>query len=133
MSNDLRISYLPLPDATPESELEALAAVYSFLIQSHVNREAATTGGGNDHKKGGEEACMPGPPGVARTRLPAHPDELRNWRNVAFVEASGKPPPPPHNMRAVPSEAPLGEAGPREGSCSDNRNEGTERRARRGR
>jgi hypothetical protein len=94
MSNDLGISYCPLPNAIPESELETLAAIYSFLIQSHANREAATTGGGNDHKKGGEEACMPGPPGVARTRLPAHPDELRDWRSVTYGELSGKPPPP---------------------------------------
>jgi hypothetical protein len=54
MSSDLHISYCPLPDATPESELEALAAVYSFLIQSHANREAAATDGGNDQEQGGE-------------------------------------------------------------------------------
>ena len=75
MSNNLRISYRPLPDATPQSELEALAAVYSFLIQSHENRKAAATGGGNDQEKGGEGDCMPGPLGVARARLPVHEDE----------------------------------------------------------
>ena len=50
MSSDLRINYLPHPDATPQSELEALTAVYSFLIQSHENRKAAATGGGNDEE-----------------------------------------------------------------------------------
>ena len=45
MSSDLRISYRPHPDATSEGELEVLAAVYSFLIQRHVNVGAATTGG----------------------------------------------------------------------------------------
>jgi hypothetical protein len=53
MSSDLRISYRPRLDATPETELEVLARVYSLLLQSHVNRNAAASGGIAD-KKGGE-------------------------------------------------------------------------------
>jgi hypothetical protein len=30
-----RITYFPRPDATPESELVALAAVYAFVVQAH--------------------------------------------------------------------------------------------------
>ena len=39
--NDPRIIYTPRPDATPESELSALAAVYKFLLNRRVGREAA--------------------------------------------------------------------------------------------
>jgi hypothetical protein len=52
MSSDLRISYRPHLDATPEAELEVLARVYSFLIQRHVNRKAIS--GGCTDNKGGE-------------------------------------------------------------------------------
>ena len=33
-----------LSDATPEAELEVLAAVYTFLIQRRASREAANSG-----------------------------------------------------------------------------------------
>jgi hypothetical protein len=33
--DDPRLDYLPREDATPESELVALAAVYAFVIQAH--------------------------------------------------------------------------------------------------
>jgi len=76
MSNDLHISYRPLPTATPESELEALAAVYSFLIRSHENRKAAATGGGDDQEIGGENNRTPGSPsGSGGSRLPVYRDE----------------------------------------------------------
>jgi len=52
MSSDLRMSYRPHLDATPEAELEVLADVYSFLIQRHVNRRAAASGGCADNKGG---------------------------------------------------------------------------------
>ncbi len=51
MSSDLRISYRPHLDATPEAELEVLAAVYSFVTQRHVNRNAAASGGCADNKE----------------------------------------------------------------------------------
>lgn len=56
MSSDLRINYRPHLDATPEAELEVLAAVYSFLIQRHVNRRAAS-GGCADNKGGENNPC----------------------------------------------------------------------------
>ena len=61
MSSDLRISYHPRPDATPEAELEVLARVYSFLIQRYVNRKAAT--GGCADKLGGESDHSKAPSG----------------------------------------------------------------------
>ena len=39
--NNFRITYLPHPDATPESELRVLANVYAHLIQSYHNKKAA--------------------------------------------------------------------------------------------
>jgi hypothetical protein len=33
-----RLIYTPRPDATPESELSALAAVYKFLLNRHTSR-----------------------------------------------------------------------------------------------
>jgi hypothetical protein len=39
--NNPRITYLPHPDATPESELEVLANVYAYLIKTHISKRAA--------------------------------------------------------------------------------------------
>jgi hypothetical protein len=39
--NNPRITYLPHPDATPESELSVLANVYAYLIQSHHTTRVA--------------------------------------------------------------------------------------------
>jgi hypothetical protein len=36
-----RITYFPRPDATPEGELAALAAVYAFVIGAHEQKKAA--------------------------------------------------------------------------------------------
>jgi hypothetical protein len=47
MSNP-SIRYSPRPDATSESELEALVACYAFLIERTENRKAA------EHKSAGE-------------------------------------------------------------------------------
>src|SRR5215207_9091563 len=74
----LRISYRPLPDVTPESELEVLAAVYSFLIRSHENRRVVAADGDDQQKGGEEENCASGPLGVARPWLPVHEDGS-NW------------------------------------------------------
>jgi hypothetical protein len=46
------IRYRPRLDATPEAELEVLAAVYSFVIQRHENRNAAASGGCADNTGG---------------------------------------------------------------------------------
>ena len=40
MMDSPRINYTPSPDATPESELSALANVYAYLIKSHHGKEA---------------------------------------------------------------------------------------------
>jgi len=39
------IRYTPLPDATPESELDALAAVYSLVLEAHAKKKAAAPSG----------------------------------------------------------------------------------------
>jgi hypothetical protein len=39
MSNP-RITYLPHPDATRESELSVLASVYAYLIKNHHSKKA---------------------------------------------------------------------------------------------
>jgi hypothetical protein len=43
-----RVNYTPLPDASPESELDALAAVYAFVLEAHAKKEAAAPGGQED-------------------------------------------------------------------------------------
>ncbi len=41
MSNGPRIIYVPLPDTTPEKELDALAVVYKFVLDRHPKKNAA--------------------------------------------------------------------------------------------
>ena len=36
-----RITYIPHPDASPESELSVLASVYAYLLQNHDSEQAA--------------------------------------------------------------------------------------------
>jgi len=38
--NSPRITYIPHPDATPESELSVLANVYTYLIRTHDSKIA---------------------------------------------------------------------------------------------
>jgi hypothetical protein len=54
-----RIVYVPRPDATPESELNALAAVYRFILfDSHASKKARpTTSGPNDAAKEIKNGC----------------------------------------------------------------------------
>jgi len=42
------LKYAPLPDATPECELDALAAVYSFVLEAHAKKKAAASSGQED-------------------------------------------------------------------------------------
>ncbi len=50
--SDPRITYTPLPNATPESELDALVAVYKFILQCHECRKVADpTGDRNEVKE----------------------------------------------------------------------------------
>jgi hypothetical protein len=47
-----RINYTPLSDATSESELDALVAVYKFILQCHESRKVADpTGDPNEAKE----------------------------------------------------------------------------------
>jgi hypothetical protein len=47
-----RINYTPLSDATPESELDALVAIYKFILQCHESRKVADpTGDRNEVKE----------------------------------------------------------------------------------
>jgi hypothetical protein len=41
VTDNARIVYTPLPDSTPESELDALAAVYAFVLECHASKKAA--------------------------------------------------------------------------------------------
>ena len=47
MSNN-RLTYQPRPDATPESELDALVAVYAFVLEAHATKKAAAPSGRED-------------------------------------------------------------------------------------
>jgi hypothetical protein len=61
--SDPTVSYRSRLAATPpEAELEVLGAVYSFLIQRHVNREAAASVGCAG-SKGGENNQSKAPSG----------------------------------------------------------------------
>jgi len=47
-----RITYTPRPDATRESELDALAAVYKFVLECHASKKGADpTGDRNEVKE----------------------------------------------------------------------------------
>jgi hypothetical protein len=46
-----RITYDPHVDATPESELEALATVYAFILDCHANRKGAEQSARHDAKE----------------------------------------------------------------------------------
>ena len=47
-----RVTYAPRSEATPESGLNALAAVYAFILQCHDKKKAAGSSGGEDDGKG---------------------------------------------------------------------------------
>ncbi len=53
MSSELRLRYRPGLDATPKAELDALVAVYAFLLRR--NGAKATEVGGGPDIEGGEE------------------------------------------------------------------------------
>jgi hypothetical protein len=51
-----RINYAPLPDATPESELDALVAVYAFVLEAHAKKKAATPSGQDEGARKDQDA-----------------------------------------------------------------------------
>jgi len=46
-----RVTYVPRHDATPESELKALATVYKFLLDRRVSKDAADLSTQSDTRK----------------------------------------------------------------------------------
>ena len=48
--NNRAVTYTPRPDATPEGELTALAAVYRFILEAHARKKAAAPSGQDDGK-----------------------------------------------------------------------------------
>jgi len=46
--SDRRLTYTPLPDITEESDLDALAAVYAFVLDAHTKKKAAAPSGQED-------------------------------------------------------------------------------------
>ncbi len=54
MSGTVRITYTPRPDATPEGERAALAAVYKLILDCHQTKKNAageTSANGDDGTK----------------------------------------------------------------------------------
>ena len=51
-TREAHIAYSAHPDVTPQSELNALAAVYKFILDCHVKKQdRPTTSGPNDAKE----------------------------------------------------------------------------------
>jgi hypothetical protein len=62
-----RIDYVPRPDATPESELNALAAVYRFILsKSNASQKAVEPAPKLDGHDDAKEAWFPPGGGVLR-------------------------------------------------------------------
>jgi hypothetical protein len=47
-ASETRIEYCPRPDATPEGELAALAAVYSYLLDLYEEKAGEEVAGGEE-------------------------------------------------------------------------------------
>jgi hypothetical protein len=50
-----RLTYAPLPDATPEGELDALVAAYKFVLECHESRKVAGRVGDRNEVKEDED------------------------------------------------------------------------------
>ena len=65
MAGSVHIHYAPRPDATPEGELNALASIYSFVLDSaHKNAAGRTSTNGGDEKERSRYDSL------AKTRIP---------------------------------------------------------------
>ena len=49
MGEDPKVLYRPRPEATPEEEARALAAVYRFVLQVHAERQKGAGAGTLEH------------------------------------------------------------------------------------
>jgi hypothetical protein len=63
-SSEVEITYTPRPDVTSEGELNALAAVYRFILDCRTEKKATCPGGPNRAKGGSENDSS------ARTIIP---------------------------------------------------------------
>ena len=55
---ETKIAYSPRLDPTPESELNALASIYKFILDCHAKKEGRpTTSGPDDAAKEIENGC----------------------------------------------------------------------------
>jgi hypothetical protein len=60
MKTERCIQYTPRPDATPEAEISALAAVYRFvLFESNASTKTTEPGGCHDHGRRVNEQRRP--------------------------------------------------------------------------
>jgi hypothetical protein len=55
--NNSRITYTPRPDATPEVELDALAAVYRFILDCHERKKAAPASRPDDAERSSSDGA----------------------------------------------------------------------------
>ena len=53
--DNTHLTYTPLPEATPESELDALAAVFAFVLECHERRKVADSTGDRNEVKEDED------------------------------------------------------------------------------
>jgi hypothetical protein len=51
-----RVVYVPRPDATPETELSALASVYAFTLQRHQDKQKGGAATAPDARKESNES-----------------------------------------------------------------------------
>jgi hypothetical protein len=49
--DNTRLTYTPLSDASPEGELDALVAVYAFVLEAHAKKAAVPSGPENGVKE----------------------------------------------------------------------------------
>ena len=54
--DNTRLTYTPLPNATPESELDALVAVFAYVLEAHAKKKAATPSGQEEGARKDQDA-----------------------------------------------------------------------------
>jgi hypothetical protein len=57
--SETRVVYKSRPDATPESEAQALAAVYRFVLDCHAKKKAGVRRAGDDGKENLHDPAKP--------------------------------------------------------------------------
>jgi len=54
--DNTRLTYTPLSGVAPESELDAIIAVYKFVLEAHARKKAATPSGQEDDVRKDQDA-----------------------------------------------------------------------------